>query len=284
MVLSLKIWDVQHGSAAYIRTPNGKHIAIDLGSGSNKDRSFSPLLYLKNKYNIDRLDKVIITHPHTDHIDDIENFYELRPKMLQRPKHLKEEDIRNANQTKDSAKIDKYLEINRKYSYPTSSDKNVDLSINNGGVNISTFHPTKCDTSNVNNHSIVTIIDYLGVKVLVPGDNQIESWQELLEIAAFKKAIEKVDIFIASHHGRENGYCAELFEHFTPRLVIISDGPATTTNVSSKYSNLATGWEVHSRGNGQSKKRYCLTTRQDGCVNIEIGQNSTAPYLEVTID
>ena len=32
MTLKFITWDVEHGSAAYIRTPNGKHIAVDLGA------------------------------------------------------------------------------------------------------------------------------------------------------------------------------------------------------------------------------------------------------------
>jgi competence protein ComEC len=46
------IYDVQHGSAAYIQTPNGKHIMIDLGTGSLEDgeATFSPLLRLKNHW------------------------------------------------------------------------------------------------------------------------------------------------------------------------------------------------------------------------------------------
>lgn len=285
-MLTIKIWDVQHGSAAYVKTPNNKHIVIDLGSGTSEDNKFSPLLHLKNNYNITTVDKVIITHPHTDHIDDIENFDKLSPEVLHRPKHLKEEEIRSSNQAKDSAKTDKYLEINKRYSLPVTSDIDVTLPANSGGVTFHHFTPTKCDTSNINNHSIVTIIEYLGLKVLIPGDNQTESWKELLERTDFVAAIKGTDIFIASHHGRDNGYCKELFEHFTPKLVIISDGPETTTNASSKYSDLATGWLVHKRSGAKSEDRYCLTTRKDGCVEIKIGNNqsSNKNYIEVTID
>ena len=30
MLLKFIVWNVQHGSAAYIQTPNGKHIVVDL--------------------------------------------------------------------------------------------------------------------------------------------------------------------------------------------------------------------------------------------------------------
>lgn len=284
-LLTIIIWDVQHGSAAYLKTPNNKHIVIDLGSGTSKNKKFSPLLYLKESYNISTLDKVIITHPHTDHIDDIGNFDELDPKALQRPKHLKEEDIRSANQEKDSAKTDKYLEINKRYNTTITGDEDINLPENSGGVTFYNFISTKCDTSNINNHSIVTIAEYLGLKVLIPGDNQTESWKELLENNDFVAAIKGIDIFIASHHGRDNGYYKELFDHFTPKLVIISDGPETTTNASSKYSNLASGWQVYKRSGAEPEKRYCVTTRKDGCIEIKIGKNQdSGKFIQVTVD
>jgi beta-lactamase superfamily II metal-dependent hydrolase len=88
-MLKVVVWDVQHGHATYIRTPNGKHIVIDLGIGSYERSSadFSPLLHLKKEWRVNQLDSVIITHPHRDHIDDIFNFDKLTPKTLSRPKH-----------------------------------------------------------------------------------------------------------------------------------------------------------------------------------------------------
>ena len=43
--LSIFFWDVQHGHSTYIRTPNDRHIVVDLGIGdySLDDEEFSPL-------------------------------------------------------------------------------------------------------------------------------------------------------------------------------------------------------------------------------------------------
>ena len=81
MTLEMVFWDVQHGDAAYLKTPNNTHIVQDLGTGSydRGSETFSPLLHLKQNWGVDRLDQVIITHPHKDHIDDIHNFGELNP-------------------------------------------------------------------------------------------------------------------------------------------------------------------------------------------------------------
>ena len=83
MTLRFITWNVQHGSAALIQTPNGKLIAIDLGAGEE----FSPLGYIKHELGMNQLDEVIITHPHMDHIEDILNFDLLNPRVLLRPRH-----------------------------------------------------------------------------------------------------------------------------------------------------------------------------------------------------
>ncbi len=46
--LLIVFWDVKHGHATYIKTPNGKSIVIDLGRGSYSKKSlkFSPLTHL----------------------------------------------------------------------------------------------------------------------------------------------------------------------------------------------------------------------------------------------
>ena len=82
-MLQFVFWDVQHGSASYIKTPNGRHMVIDLGTGSySENKEFSPLTHLKNKYGVRQLDYAVITHPHRDHIDDIFSFGGLSPKTL----------------------------------------------------------------------------------------------------------------------------------------------------------------------------------------------------------
>ena len=275
-------WDVQHGSAAYIRTPNDKHIVIDLGTGSyGENNTFSPLYYLKHVYNVQQLDATIITHPHRDHLDDIFNFDILTPKVLWRPGHLNEADIRQGNQSRDSDIIDKYLEINSRYTEPVSLDTDPFFSNNNGGVTIQTFVSRMCATSNLNNHSLVTIISYGGVKIIIPGDNEKVSWNELLKREDFRVAIQRTHVLVASHHGRESGFSPELFNHIRPLITIISDGPAKETSVSDRYAQRTQGWRVYKQSSGTMENRKCLTTRNDGVIVVRFGENKT---LDVMID
>jgi competence protein ComEC len=286
MTLEIVFWDVQHGCATYIKTPNGTHIVQDLGTGSygTSNKEFSPLLHLKNKWKVNQLDYVIITHPHKDHIDDIMNFDEFSPRVLSRPKHLPKDEIMKNVREEDKRLFEKYFEINERYSSPVPTEENPRLSDNNGGVKIEIFTPRSCSPANINDHSIVTVLSYANSKVILAGDNEPPSWKELLEKEDFKNAIKNADILLAPHHGRDSGFYSELFEHFKPKLTIISDGRFCDTSATDRYSKISNGWTVHHRSGGK-EKRYCVTTRNDGVILVKLGYTSDKkPFIEVTID
>ena len=137
-------WDVQHGHSTYIKTPNNRHIVIDLGTGdySNSENTFSPLRYLKYKYHVQQLDCVIITHPHLDHIDDILNFEMLSPKVFIRPKHITNAEVMKDVKDSDRPKFEKYCEINDRYNSPISAESlnNIYIPENWGGLKLSLIH------------------------------------------------------------------------------------------------------------------------------------------------
>lgn len=286
MTLEIIFWDVQHGNATYIKTPNGTHIVQDLGIGSygTNRKEFSPLLHLRRKYGIDRLDYLIITHPHKDHIADIMNLNRLNPFALRRPKHLSKDDILRNVRQEDKYLFERYFEINQKYSVKIPPNENPRFSENNGGVDIQVFSPKSCNTANLNNHSIVTVLSYARSKVILSGDNEPPSWKELLKEEDFRNAICDADILLAPHHGRDSGYSVELFEHFRPKLIIVSDGRFCDTSATDRYYQKSTGWTVHHRS-GRKETRHCVTTRNDGVIVVNIGKNpNNKSFIEVTID
>ncbi len=285
-MLSLTIWDVQHGSATYVRTPGGKHMVVDLGVGSTKNgtTSFSPLLHLRYNYGVQRLDEVLITHPHRDHLDDIFNFDLMNPGILRRPRHLTEQEIRAGNKPGDSAVLDKYFEIDRRYNSPIGPEDDPESPANNGGAAIMCFTPIKSSRSNLNNHSIVTFFTYANSTICLPGDNEGPSWRELLESPIFCALLSQTDILVAAHHGREAGYCDDIFQYCSPYLVLVSDGPLSDTSAIEKYRRKAKGWNVRSRSTNQYTERWVLTTRSDGVIVVECFSSGGQNYLEVSID
>ncbi len=280
-------FDVQHGHATYIKFPNGTHWFIDIGHGSIKDSNltFSPLLHMRHKYNVTLLDNLVITHPHHDHIEDIFSLSELSVFVLTAPRHLTREDVLRGNQPSDIREVDEYLRLVNLYSSPVSEVYSPSGSTNNGGVWVRQFHPRNCNRNNLNNHSIVTVFSYAGFKVLIPGDNEAQSWRELLTDREFVTAITGTDILLAPHHGREAGYCEDIFDYFKPQLTIISDGPVTDTDAAAKYRNQTTGCKVKSRSTGVVSNRYILSTRYDKGIALGIvKEDSGSSYFYVTTE
>lgn len=283
--LQIVVWDVQHGHATYIATPGGQHIAMDLGTGSYSDSNleFSPLLHLNNEWGVAQLDGVLVTHPHRDHLDDVFQFDRLNPRVFMRPRHLNEGDIRGGNREEDEDIIEKYLEIDGRYTGGIVAGEDPFDADNNGGALFESFIPLSCATSNLNNHSIVTVISYADSKIIIPGDNEPASWNELLDQSVFVSAVRGTDILLAPHHGRDSGFSEALFEHISPYLTIISDGPCDTT-ASDKYHSRSRGWTVNKRSGGQ-ENRKCITTRKDGVIYVEFWKKEDGtPIMGVTID
>ena len=282
--MELTIWDVQHGSAAYLKTPTGKHIVIDLGVGdlSERDAQLSPLLLLQS-LGVTRLDEVIITHPHKDHLDDIFAFDAMDPRILHRPGHLTDSEIWAGNLGKDRRYVEKYLEINRRYNTPVDPSEHPATETNSGMV-IRSFTPTACSRTNLNNHSIVTFFEHAHSVVCLPGDNEAASWRELLLNPAVQDWLRRTNVFVASHHGREAGYCEEVFQYCKPYLIVVSDGPALDTSAVHKYTTKASGWPVHSFSGRPSEERHVVTTRCDGSIAILTGFEPGGRYLRVYVE
>jgi len=272
MKLKIFVHNVGHGQAIHAFTPSGEAIVIDLGCSED----FSPLNWL-SKYN-KVIEFLIVTHPHGDHIDEFLLLQRLGFKInaFWRPIWLKEMDIINQNQGQYSEKLDSYFEMSGRYYSVSPSINKV-----SGGVSITTFASHNCGVSNINNHSGVVVFEYHGVTVVIPGDNEPPSWRELMQQPKFAKSMKKANVFMASHHGRESGYLADIFEE-KPNLCIVSDGRVQNTCARDRYTYHATGWDVQSRSSLSKTTRKCLTTRNDGYLYIEIGKNPNGEsYLSV---
>lgn len=273
--VQMVFWDVQHGHATYIRTPNDRHIVIDLGTGdySGRDEAFSPLTHLRTRYNVSRLDYVVITHPHRDHIDDILNFDMMSPKVLHRPKSIPNSKLMENVRQQDYAKFAKYCEINDRYVWPIEEGSLNDTNVPHhwGGVDIRFFQPPDKEATNINDHSIVTVIDFEGYKAVIPGDNEKASLEQLMQNPNFIEAVKDADVLLAPHHGRDSGYLAAFVRLVNPRISIVSDGRFCETSANQCYSAMSRGTTV--RTGTYSEERKCLTTNSDGEIYVNFGRD-----------
>lgn len=267
---TMTVWDVQLGLAIHVKAPNGKYIVIDLGTGTYESGNSSPL----RKRMFDNIAYMIITHPHLDHISDILNFDINSPKILQRAKSLTNEEVMEGVRYCDKAKFEKYCDINDSYNSPVRYDdeNNTENPDNYGGLEIQTFSTSACDHSNFNNFSIITIFKFSGIKVVVCGDNEKDSFDVLMRRSDFKDAVRNADVLVAPHHGRESAYHSEFVSLVNPRITIISDTTKSDASAVDKYAQKSRGWKV------RGEERKCLTTRNDGNITVEFGESADPNY------
>jgi competence protein ComEC len=239
------------------------------------------LQWLINRWGVQQLDAAVITHPHRDHVADIANLARLRPRILQRPR-LDRQAVLAANKEGLNV-VEAYEAWEARFNSPVTGSNPISCSREDGYA-ARTFVPTRCPETNLNNRSVVTVISYANTTLLIPGDNERASWLELLESADFVEAIGDTDILLAPHHGRQAGYCSELFEVISPRLTIVSDGPVGDTSATADYRKSATGWVCGRRHGGASVERKVLSTRKDGAISVHSYWEGMTPYLQVTIN
>lgn len=65
--LSVVFLDAGQGDAAYIRTPDGRHLMVDVGPAHPGLKENGPVPRFLDAWGVDELDAVVVSHPHADH-------------------------------------------------------------------------------------------------------------------------------------------------------------------------------------------------------------------------
>lgn len=261
----MKVWNVELGLAVHIKAPNGKYVVIDLGS----TQGVSPIqdLWLK------KVGYMVLTHPHHDHFSDIQNIELARPDVLWRVKDYTREELLEGVREQDKADFEKYCDLNESYNVSLSSEEKPETGNPFDGMTVRVYRAHNCDKKNKNNLSGIVIIKLGNAKVVVCGDNEEDSFKELMQKQEFKDAVSEAWVLVAPHHGRESGYNEGFVSLVNPYITIISDTKKGETSVSEKYSQKSIGLKVWKEGEEVPTLRKCLTTRSDGNIRVEFGES-----------
>lgn len=276
--MKIIFYDVEHGSCTHIITPNHKHILIDVGSKT--DKSIVDYICAKYFYGQNgRIDELIITHPHEDHIYDLPNLYNrLRPKILHRAPAAF--DIEPASRTQLHINIaEKANNMNAKYNLPVSKDDDIETPENVGGVKISIIPSVAKlqDKNDLNTFSSLIIVEYGDFKFVLTGDNPKNQLQYMVDTdyMNLKTLIANATVLLAPHHGRTGEFCKDFFDCVNPILTVISDKSIEHTT-QEESSNIYKG-----RGaNLDGRDRYVLTTRNDGDIVFNVSKWSCSISID----
>lgn len=275
------IWKVEHGSAAYIQTPNNRKLLLDAGTSDD----FSPSEHLYYNWGIATIDKLVVSHPHNDHIQNLPTLRNLmtinsRVWNPNTPERL----IYPSGKSSLKEPMISWLEMSDSYTGTVSSDEQISNSSFFGGVQFNTFYAHESYLSgkakdNINNYSLVLTVNYRGLLIVFPGDLEPEGWDAVLDKTTLENHLDApYKVLIAPHHGRRSGIRwadGSLYSRFIdllrPNLTIISDKWGNETTDPEAYRPYCSGINVECSGTVEEKK--VLTTKTNDCISIQIEGN-----------
>lgn len=199
--LQVHFIDVGQGDAILILTPDGKAGLIDGGESGSGVRN-----YLKEK-GVKRLDLIVVTHPHDDHIGGL-------PEIM---KSVPVGRIVTNGQEHTTTSYEKLLDaiINAKAEYLEVKKGD---SISLGDVNLQILNPSAQLVQDMNENSIVLRLEYGKISFLFMGDAEKGAESRLLSGGLALKT----DILKVGHHGSRSSSTSSFLEAVKPAVAVYS--------------------------------------------------------------
>lgn len=206
--LKIQVLDVGQGDAILIRT-DSQVVLIDTGDIQTREKLVQ---YIKNQ-GITTIDKVIITHPHADHLGGIPAIFD----------NFAVKQIYDSGLTTTTSLYNQYLTAVQKKNIPfktVSAGNVIDIG---AGVTLKVLGPEKpfITNSELNNNSVVLKLVYGNFAMLLPGDAEREAETRIIERYGNEL---KSSILKAGHHGSSTSSTTSFLKAVSPEAIIISVG------------------------------------------------------------
>lgn len=209
--LSVEYIDIGQADSSLIYLPNGEIMLIDAGGNSTAKKLSK---YLSEEKGITKIDYLVGTHPHEDHIgglDVIINDFDIGELYMPKLADSSVPTTKTYNDVLDAI-INKNLKANQGIAGVTILEKD--------DLKIDIIAPNSNKYSNLNNYSIVIKITYGEKSLLFMGDAEELSENEILENSYNVKA----DVIKCGHHGSHSSSSENFIDAVSPQYAIISCG------------------------------------------------------------
>jgi competence protein ComEC len=262
--------DVEGGQATLFVTPRGESLLIDTGWPGNNYRDADRIAAVAKKAGLSKIDYVLITHFHVDHVGGV-------PQLMQRIPvgtfidHGPNRELDDTPTTTGYAAYQKVLadgKYKRILARPgevlpiagmrvtvVSADGNLLQGPLPGGGQANEFckiSETRPTDKTENSRSLGTLITFGNLKLLDLGDL---TWDKEMELMCPTNKLGKVDVLIVSHHGWYQSSSPALVHAVHPRVAIMDNGEkkggsTPTLETIAKSPGLETLWQLHYSAEG----------------------------------
>lgn len=207
--LKVNYIDVGQGDSIFIQLPNKENMLIDAGEAYESENVINYL----NNLGIKKIDYVVGTHPHTDHIGGLERV-------------INTFDIGSIYMPKAVSTSKTYFDLlttisNKGLKVKTAKSGVVILSEDN--LKLEFIAPNSDNYSDLNNYSAVLKLTYLDNTFLFMGDAETLSEDEIT-------ADVNADVIKVGHHGSDSSSGIEFVKKVSPEYAIIMVGEGISYN------------------------------------------------------
>ncbi len=201
-LLKIHYIDVDQGDAIFIELPNSQTMLIDAGEASKGEIITN---YIK-ALNYDKIDYLIGTHPHTDHIGGLAHIIN----------NFSIEKIYMPKVSSNSKTYENLLNIILQKGLKITTANSQTNILNNENLSINFIAPTK-EYSSLNNNSAVLKITYKERKFLFMGDAETQSENDIV-------ADVSADVIKIGHHGSDTSSGQSFVNKVNPQYAIVMVG------------------------------------------------------------
>jgi len=209
--LELVFFDVGQGDALLISVPGDHHLLVDGGEPAAYTRAIRPYLQARG---IRTLDMIMVTHAHEDHLGGVVRLLE--------DGRIEVGQILESGYAHTTRLYERFLTLVLERGIPLRQGVEGTM-WQVGELKGLVLHPpaTPWPGTDLNNNSLVLLLDWHGVRVLLTGD--VEALGEGRLVAVYGDGL-RANLLKVGHHGSETGTSRAWLEKVRPELAVISVG------------------------------------------------------------